>query len=52
MGVSSDYAEEESVEDVDRPANRPAYSCLDVSSVEEILGRKQPTLAEIEATWS
>jgi len=30
--------------DVDRPAPRPAYTCLDVSKVEDELGRPQPTL--------
>lgn len=32
--------------DVDRPAERPQYTCLDVSKVEAELGRPQPTLAE------
>lgn len=53
MGVSSGYVEEGSLDDVERPADRPSYSCLDVSSVEEALGRAQPSLVdeltEIEA---
>jgi dTDP-4-dehydrorhamnose reductase len=36
--------------DLDRPAERPAYTCLDVSRVESILGRPQPTLAEDVST--
>lgn len=35
-----------SMADLDRPAERPAYTCLDVSRVESILGRPQPTLSE------
>lgn len=31
---------------VDRPAVRPQYTCLDVDRVEAELGREQPTLAE------
>lgn len=54
MGVSIEYIEEGLLEEVDRLADRPAYSCLDVSRVEETLGRAQPSLAEdlaeIEAT--
>lgn len=54
MGTSSEYVEEGSLEEVDRPADRPSYSCLDVSTVETALGQKQPSLADdiawIEAT--
>lgn len=32
--------------DLDRPAPRPAYSCLAVGAVEDRLGRPQPTVAE------
>lgn len=32
--------------DVDRPAVRPARTCLDVTTLESRLGRRQPTLAE------
>lgn len=35
-----------SMADVDRPAERPAYTCLNVSRVESLLDRPQPTLAE------
>jgi dTDP-4-dehydrorhamnose reductase len=31
---------------VDRPATRPAHTCLDVGRVEGMFGRDQPTLAE------
>jgi dTDP-4-dehydrorhamnose reductase len=31
---------------VDRPATRPAHTCLDVGRVERVLGRDQPTLAD------
>ena len=31
---------------LDRPATRPEYTCLDVSKIEEELGRTQPTLSE------
>lgn len=46
MDISSEYVEEGSMNDVNRSAERPAYSCLEVSSVESTLDRKQPTLAE------
>lgn len=46
MSVSSEYIEEGSMDDVDRPAERPTYSCLDVSGTESALDRRQPTLAE------
>ena len=32
--------------DLDRHADRPRYTCLDVRRVEETLGREQPTLGE------
>lgn len=37
---------EGSMKDVDRPAERPKRTCLDVSRVEELLDRTQPTLNE------
>lgn len=43
---------EGSIDDIERPATRPRYSCLDVERVESVLGRSQPTLREgIEAVW-
>lgn len=44
MGISSELVKEGSLEDINRTADRPAYSCLDVSSVEETLDRPQPSL--------
>jgi dTDP-4-dehydrorhamnose reductase len=39
--------------DVDRPASRPRYTCLDVGKVETTLGRSQPTLeADLDAVSS
>jgi len=36
--------------DLDRPADRPTYTCLDVGKVERTLDRRQPTLsADLEA---
>lgn len=40
----SGLLQEGSVNDVDREAPRPRYSCLDVEKVETELGRRQPTL--------
>jgi dTDP-4-dehydrorhamnose reductase len=38
--------EPKSMDAQDRPAERPTHTCFDVSRVESILGRAQPTLAE------
>ena len=39
--------------DVDRPASRPRYTCLDVGKAETTLGRSQPTLeADLDAVSS
>lgn len=46
MDISSEYLREGSMTDIERDAERPMYSCLDVSSIESILGREQPTLEE------
>lgn len=35
-----------SLTEVERHANRPRYSCLDVTRVESTLGREQPTISE------
>ena len=52
----TDYSEgslaEESVDDIEREAIRPSYSCLDVDRVESVLGHPQPTLREdVAAVW-
>ena len=44
--AAADLLEGGSQSDVDRPADRPRYTCLDVGRVEEALGREQPTLSE------
>lgn len=46
MGADPGLLGEGPLADVDRPAPRPANTCLDVSKVESRLGRDQPTLAE------
>lgn len=43
-GVSTDRVQKGHMADVDRPATRPAHTCLDVGRVERLLGRPQPTL--------
>lgn len=49
---SSDLLLEGSMNDIDRDARRPTYSCLDVSKVESALGRSQPTLREdVKTVW-
>lgn len=45
-GDSSDLLLKGSMDDIDRDARRPTYSCLDVSKVQSDLGRPQPTLRE------
>jgi dTDP-4-dehydrorhamnose reductase len=53
-GADPRLIEAGSMADVDREAERPVNSCLDVTRVEELLGRSQPTLEadidEIERT--
>lgn len=44
-GVSDDRLVESQSTAPDRPARRPSNTCLDVTRVEELLGREQPTLA-------
>jgi dTDP-4-dehydrorhamnose reductase len=46
LGASKSLLEEGSRAAVDRPAERPAYTCLDVSKIEARLDRPQPTLAD------
>jgi dTDP-4-dehydrorhamnose reductase len=46
MNASESLLDEGSQTALDRPATRPEYTCLDVSKIEEQLGRAQPTLRE------
>lgn len=46
MAVSPDMLVEESMVDLDRPAERPHYICLEVSRVSSWLDCEQPTLTE------
>lgn len=41
-----DILESGSIDEMDRPAARPAYTCLDVGRIETILGSNQPHLSE------
>ena len=45
VDVPAELLTEGSQSAVDRPAMRPAHTCLDVGRVERTLGREQPTLA-------
>lgn len=45
MDASVDLLAEGKLADVDRPARRPADTCLAVDAVEDALGRPQPTLS-------
>lgn len=45
-GHDTDLITEGSMEDIERPAERPVYSCLSTERVEIILDRKQPTLED------
>ena len=50
VGSSKELLREGSMDDIERDATRPTYSCLDVEKVESELSRPQPTLREdIEA---
>lgn len=50
LGADPALVEVGSMADIDRPARRPAYTCLDVSRVEGVLDRAQPTLdADLDA---
>ncbi|WP_363465055.1 dTDP-4-dehydrorhamnose reductase [Halogeometricum borinquense] len=44
LGMDETLLTQGSQSDVNRPAERPSHTCLDVSKVEETLGRAQPTL--------
>jgi dTDP-4-dehydrorhamnose reductase len=46
VGNSEELLSEGSMDDVERDATRPAYTCLDVKNVESELDRPQPTLRE------
>ncbi len=49
-GRGEELLEAGSRADVDRAATRPAYSCLDVTRVEDLLDREQPTIeSDLEA---
>ena len=46
MDASQGLLREGVQSDLNRPADRPRYTCLDTTRVEETLGRKQPTIRE------
>jgi len=46
LGAGTDALVESSVDDVDREATRPRYSCLDVTRIEKALNRPQPSLQD------
>ncbi|SHH68386.1 dTDP-4-dehydrorhamnose reductase [Halobaculum gomorrense] len=46
VGADEDLLIKGSMEDVERNATRPTYSCLDVKHLESALGRSQPTICE------
>ncbi|MFC4407939.1 dTDP-4-dehydrorhamnose reductase [Haloarchaeobius iranensis] len=53
VGNSEELLREGSMDDIERDATRPAYTCLDVENVESELDRPQPTLREdVEAVWN
>jgi dTDP-4-dehydrorhamnose reductase len=53
VGNSEKLLSEGSIDDIERDATRPTYSCLDVENVESELGRPQPTLREdVETAWN
>jgi len=45
LGADPSLIESGSMADVDRPADRPSNTCLEVDRVQRLLGRAQPTLA-------
>jgi dTDP-4-dehydrorhamnose reductase len=52
VGNSEELLSEGSMDDVERDATRPTYSCLDVENVESELDCPQPTLREdVETVW-
>lgn len=52
VGSSEELLSEGSMDDVERDATRPTYSCLDIENVESELDRPQPTLREdVETVW-
>lgn len=52
VDTSEELLSEGSMDDVERPATRPTYSCLNVDKVESELDRRQPTLREdVETVW-
>ncbi|MGB9953259.1 dTDP-4-dehydrorhamnose reductase [Haloarcula marismortui] len=53
VDISEELLSEGSMDDVERDATRPAYTCLDIENVESELNRPQPTLREdVEEVWN
>lgn len=53
VGANPNLLQEGSMDDVNREATRPTYSCLDVEILEEALDRSQPSLQEdVKAVWN
>jgi dTDP-4-dehydrorhamnose reductase len=46
VGASATAINRASRSDVDLPAQRPRYTCLDIQRIESALGREQPTLTD------
>lgn len=46
VGTGTESLQEGSMDDIEREATRPTYSCLAVGNVEAALGRPQPTVGE------
>ena len=44
LNADDTLIQESKQSDIDRAADRPTYTCLDVTAVEDELGRRQPTL--------
>ena len=46
LGAAEGLLEEASLSELDRSADRPGYTCLDVETIETDLGMWHPTLAD------